>query len=555
MLVLEFSFFNILESNFSVAMKINPKVILIILCAIGLIVQVTEVTKSYVEYRIRRVTVHKFPHSINPPAISICFDISKVIPIEVASTFNNTNDNYWWTDYNRFLSRTPLSDLFELTPSADQALKNRTGCAIRFPTEFSMSYLNKKFCHRYFRIQKYIHRSFICYKFIPDTGLGRSEDGLKDDSIGKESKMGTRKNGSKKSVDEGMDNGQQDVKNETNRWTIGGQESSVEYNLAPVEIGVLYVLYLSLESFGKVDGIMAYVHGPETDHFEDSFFARENAVTLSDTTGNIGMISFREILSKRLEAPYPSNCVNMKNGVSVTSLFAKLMNDQSIKRLNKACGFTQLFQGKYYSNYSLITDDDYKNETFRKIFNQIMREKTRFYQRYSCEIQVYLSSMTTKSIETTNNSDYRLIVQVSWPSLHGTKMHDEPLQTILDYLIYIGSSLGFWFGFTVLSFVSDIVSGFRSLLNTAKSDQNSKPRTENDSKIRLELVTKWKKKGFDQIERMGQSRKHEMEIEMMKKNQEANKRLMIKLITESKEMKESLLLIQNWIFETKSLKS
>ena len=319
-------------------MKINPKVVLIISCSIGLVVQVTEVTKSYLEYRIRRVTVHTFAYSINPPAISICFDIAEVIPKEVTRTFNNNSkDGQWWTDYNRFLSRTPLSDLFELTPSADETLKDRTACAIQFPTEFSMSYLDKRSCQRYFRIRKYIHRSLMCYKFIPDTGLGRRrENGLKDDTIGKESKVGTRKNGTKKSVHGGVDSGHQDVEKGTNRWRSGEQESAVEYNLAPVDAGTLYVLYLSPKAFGRVDRIMAYVHGPETDHFEDSFFARQNAVTISDTTGTIGMVSFKEVLSRRLEAPYSSNCINMKNGVSVTHLFTKLMNDQSIKRLNRA---------------------------------------------------------------------------------------------------------------------------------------------------------------------------------------------------------------------------
>lgn len=542
----------------------NPKVILIISCSIGLMVQMTEVTKSYLEYRIRRVTVHKFTHAINPPAISICFDIAEVMPEKVTRTFNNSNDGEWWTDYNRFLSRTPLSDLFELTPRGDQTLKDRTACAIRFPTEFSMSYLNKRFCLRYFQIQKYIHRSLMCYKFIPDTGLGGSEDGVKDDPVGKESEMRTRNNteknssknnnsnnnnsknnSSKKSVD-GVDTGQEDEKSGTSRWRSGGQETAIEYNLSPVDAGILYVLYLSPKVFGQVGRILAYVHGVETDPFEDSFFARQSGVTISETTGTSGLVSFKEIRSKRLQAPYSSNCINMNNGVSVTHFFTDLMNYRSIKRLNKACGFTQLFQGKY-SNYSLITDDDYKNETFRKLFNHIMREEIWLYERYTCLIQAYLSTMTTKSIEVTNSSDYRLIVQVSWPSLHSTKMHDEPLQTILDYLIYIGSSLGFWFGFSVLSSVSDVVSVFRSLSNTVGSGQNSKPRTRNDSQPQLELVTKWRKGGFSWIERMDQLRKHEMEIEMVKRNQETNKRLMIKLITESKEMKKALVMIQNWM--------
>ena len=82
-----------------------------------------------------------------------------------------------------------------------------------------------------------------------------------------------------------------------------------------------------------------------------------------------------------------------------------------------------------------------------------------------------------------------------------------------------------------------------------------KPRTGNDSQPRVELVTKWRKGGFNQTERMDQLKKHEMEIEMMNRNQEANKRPIMKLITESKEMKEALVMIQNWIFETKSFKS
>lgn len=131
-------------------------VILASICSIGLLFQVIEVTNSYLEYRIRRVIIRNFAFNIIPPGVSLCFDLSEVIPYEIVQKFgrnsngtfdtsgrSSDNETSWWKKFYQFLDVAPLATLFNVTPSGEEALKENNGCAIRFPGEYTMSFLDR----------------------------------------------------------------------------------------------------------------------------------------------------------------------------------------------------------------------------------------------------------------------------------------------------------------------------------------------------------------------------------------------------------------------------
>lgn len=492
-------------------MNIKPiysSILITVICCIGLLYQVTEVTKSYLSYRIRRIISRDFPTFLDPPAISLCFDLSVVIPIEVfksiTSKHRETASSEYWGNFYDFLKVTPIKELFKLSPKVNETLKNSFGCAIRFPTEYSMFFMDNKDCYGHFVIEKYIQRQLMCYKFTPIV------DGI---DIG-EYQMNHPKNRSK--------NGQR----------MMGKSWALEYLMAPVKTGVLYTLYMNFSSFNRVSYVVAFVHGPDTDHFEDSFITNQNSMTLSKDRGTAMKTNYQRLTYHHLEAPYPSKCYKMSNGKSLTHEFADLLNIQTIKQFNSTCPVTQLFENNSsYTNYNLISDRDYGNKTFLNTFNDLIERNEKYYKGLSCDLRYYVTSVTTQSIGVSKRSHNRFIIYITWPQLHNIEMNDDPLQSMLDLLIYVASSLGFWFGFSVLSSVSMVGNWFKSIItkNNA-SDFNHTLNSESTATIGEKNEIKNQKEVIIQLTKMVKSQ--QKVIELNRQGNDINRRNIVKLLTQ-----------------------
>lgn len=414
--------------------KVVPLAILTIFCFLGLLYQVFEVTKSYLEHKIRRVIIRDFPFELDPPAVSLCFELAHVIPVHNFGVYQDNDPNYW-TKFYDFMKITSAKDLFNLAPSIKNVFKKNFGCAIRFPSMYTMTFLSNKNCYRHFNIERYIQRQFMCYKFTPKT--------FDKHKIGNWSPERDRPpNGLK-----------------TKAWVM-------EYLMAPVDVGVIYSLYLNPDAFSRVSRVVAFAHGPDTDHWEDSFTVLYHAMVITATKGSVISVNYQTLKFSRLAAPYPSNCYHLGDGLSVTHLFADKLNNDTIKHLNKSCAIKMLVEGTSDTNYTIISEQDYRNESFLREFHRVLKLEERLSDAASCNVKIFASRVTTQIIEVAD--DKKIPVYMTWPQSHDLDMKDEPLQTILDLLIYVGSSLGFWFGFNVLTVGSNVIN-HRSRL-TSKSD-------------------------------------------------------------------------------------
>lgn len=461
-------------------MKQTATIILITICSFGLLVQVTEVTKSYLEYKIRRVILRNFPFTLDPPAISICFNIYYLIPTQVFDVESTSNSSYWKKFYD-YMEITPMKELFNLTPKVDELLVADNGCAIRFPSRYAMSFLNRSQCYSHFVIQKYIQRQFMCYKFTPVVELDTSrkfETGYKPGSSNLDQKFGRG-------------------------WKM-------EYLMAPVETGVIYALYFNASAFNRARVVVSYAHGPDTEHFEDSFIATQYPMTISHSRGTAIKISFQSLSYHRLPSPYPSNCYKMINGKSMAHRFVDIMNHESMTVFNKSCAVAQLYEDHHYNNYTIITDRNYRNETFLNLFNAIIQRNEKYRDGWTCNLKHFLTAPVTQPIEVINGSDYKFLIYVTWPLTHSIDVIDESLQNILDLLTYIASSLGFWFGFNLFSFAQKGGTGLITFFKTQEQVRNGADSSANS-------------KGEGEIEIHKQINNQRKLIEVLRKECKSNK--------------------------------
>lgn len=328
-----------------------------------------------------------------------------------------------------------MDDLLEMTTPIEYVLRNGTSCSIRFVTDYSMTFMNHTGCTEYFKIEKYIQRQFVCYKVTPTIP----------------------------------------VKNNTLKPLL-----MTEYLLAPVETGTIYSLYLNATAFNTTKTITAFVHGYDTSHFEDSVVISVHPVSIIGSQGSSATVTFEENVVHRLEAPYTSKCTRRPDRVSVLQTFVDILNQETVRLLNKSCSFTQLYSG----NHSLMTDSDFKVEKFKTTFRQIRDKYDPYSLGWTCDVKWYQSRVSVQSYqlaEKNKDSKHKLVIHVIWPQSHSIKISEEPLQTIIDYLIYIGSSLGFWFGFSVISIVN-VEKIMKIFLHGGKSKKERGRRNEKENK-------------------------------------------------------------------------
>lgn len=166
-------------------MAINLKRVLgptvIVLCCIGVIVQIGFVSQRHFQYRTRTVVGMVITTEIKFPEMSVCFKTMDVLNFTAISAVYpslnlirwNDVKNFRWDDYFNYSSQFTVSELFSFTPANDKLLQNSfsrddEACLIVIPGNFRTKGFGVDECYKKFKVTKYLMREFVCYRFTPN---------------------------------------------------------------------------------------------------------------------------------------------------------------------------------------------------------------------------------------------------------------------------------------------------------------------------------------------------------------------------------------------------
>ena len=137
-----------------------------ILCLLGLIWQVYEVSVLYFKYDVVTRVSNDVPQNLQVPSFHACFRYADIVNFEQINQFLGTN---WTFDpvakdhILRMQRELTVRQIFDSTPSEANVL---TSCAIREPKSYKISHVNDpQKCRKYFRVTKYIALEYVCYKY------------------------------------------------------------------------------------------------------------------------------------------------------------------------------------------------------------------------------------------------------------------------------------------------------------------------------------------------------------------------------------------------------
>lgn len=155
------------------------------------------------------------------------------------------------------------------------------------------------------------------------------------------------------------------------------------------------------------------------------------------------VISFDRVIYKLLKCPYESQCIDYDTlgYKSQSEAINHCLNQLSIRRLG-AIDKTLADVSTQYPVYS-----KWKGKKLTDLRDQMFQECNAKYPSPDCEKVQYIPKVAGFSSTKSNSTNVILLMNFKEDMVITAK----PQYTLLQYLIYLGSTLSFWFGTTFMS--------------------------------------------------------------------------------------------------------
>lgn len=379
------------------------KYLIYLFCCLGCGIQVYQVVDRYLEYRSKSLIQMDFSEEIPMPSLSACFRSSEILKEDMIRREKNISfpiaEDNWGIFYEKF-EKLSLFELFKFTPNVHEILsKSSEGCITRMPGKYGTNYpfLNYTFCNKMFNITKYLHRQYICYKFK--------------------------------------------IYEMTNAVS-----SIVENNLTPNLPGLMNSLYFDKKLFGNVSFLTSYAHGDDTSQLFDSIFnpsifndvmrdgsGRRNGHLFVDLS-----VTYRAIKIHRLRSPYHPQCIIYHPFKSRLEYILYKIRLETMEHLNIVPTFDHIYE-QY--NLTFMTAYHVWNDTFSQKLKEIVDRHSR--SNPECDIKYFISN-----IKLSKGKNMR--ITLFWPQDVNINIAYEPVEVLIDLIVYASSCLGLWFGISLI---------------------------------------------------------------------------------------------------------
>ena len=382
-----------------------PGIVVIILCSFGVLEQISNVSQRYFQFRTKTIVEMTIIQLAKYPSVSICFRYHDLLDRE---EFNNKYQSIKikkWNDpgfdYQEFYEQTKnvtISEMFKLTPSEKRIFARKDGCKIRHPNQFKMYHPNKFECQKSFGVKKYLIKQNICYLVTPKI--------------------------------------------------FDGNLRMYEYTLAPSNPGQMYKITFDHDLFNNIDSVSVSIHSNGSSLIYDSSFA-SNVQFQVETLPVIDIYN-REFVRINLPYPYDTRCSKPSNGYTTWyEYYLGKIDNETMANYNYSIPFAPTFDSNL-NVPKIMNSRAFGNQTLTEQLSKLM---ARLFKRKKSCINNYF--VTTSQTIFNNKSAFI----VHWTHDEKIILRYSPEQELIDFIVYICSSIGIWFGLSAYS-LSNSIAGW-----------------------------------------------------------------------------------------------
>lgn len=296
---------------------------------------------------------------------------------------------------NNAVRQLTLGDIFNKTPPSQDLISS---CVNRIPRSYEIMKGDEAKCKQIFSIVKFYTLEFICYRF--------------------------------------------DYLYSNESFDYGRLSNSVAWSKTIYQLGLSKVLnsYLKILWAAHIDTdlpLYSLQYAPNYD--------RESKEILYRYT-----LNFVNLITIRLPAPYAGRCLDYKtNPVNGKKSQNECYNDcvtQSVVEKFKMIPFSSLYTEKSeYINLRPLTYSDAVNVTMNASLHDIENSCHKECSHEDCQELVTFTRVAAEP-----NHDGRIEFALNGPIEPSFTVENKPQLTIIEYVVYILSSVGTWFGVSVI---------------------------------------------------------------------------------------------------------
>lgn len=375
--------------------------IIITICCIGAFIQINEVSNRYFHYGTKTTVSVDIPSDIPFPILSTCWRFNDILDMDAIESDRGMRLKRWndqgfdWHEFLVSVRNFTVADWFKYTPKIENVLERDIGCRIRLRDQLTTMNLDREKCMEYFNVSKYIFTEYMCYRFDP---------------------------------------------------TIDGLMQMYQYTMIPSYSGLIYGLFFDLKSFSHVKKVSQSIHSDSSSYMLDSVLSKSREkTTLALPSSDI---TYRQFFRIKKEPPYVPRCSMATNKFGTEREGHFIMVDKIFRtRYNMITPFVKTYDDG--SNLTMPSYIDFENSTFRTILYNVFSEVG--YLERACKFEFYVSWLVL-------HDDKELSAAIFWPSSETTMILYVPDQELIDFIVYICSCIGIWFGLSVYSTYDAILS-------------------------------------------------------------------------------------------------
>lgn len=230
-------------------------------------------------------------------------------------------------------------------------------------------------------------------------------------------------------------------------------------NIAGIKIDV------DLTSLGLTKQVMFHMKGTQPRGLIHSYFIKDSNVSHHNGYD----ISFHRFITELLPDPYTTGCMDYSalGFENRDHAFDDCTYKLSIRKTESLCCHALIDLNEEIIVKNFTSTNDCSKEKL-EIEHHVLAECEKRYPKPNC-YTVRMIPVEKKAFVIEDESDYRFFIYA--PLDHDFVTSTYPYMRLLDYLIYTGSAIGFWFGISLLKFMNDakhVVANVAVFINKKK---------------------------------------------------------------------------------------
>lgn len=378
----------------------------LILCGIGLIIQVATMSQLYFSYKITSSISVSIPTILNPEATSLCASYLDVLDYKRLNGETGRNWSYSgdFQESHKYQDDMTISEIFRYTPHEKEIL---AGVMFRHPNSSQLLKIRGKESYEHFNVSKYIYLEQVCYMIGPRHGIAKPYN---------------------------------------------------FYAVTPYLPGTVYGICLQNNTIMMSEMIRILNHRPDAFPYRSlratPVIVRKTGLR-SHTDLNLFISNQVRLQTLLLPPPYETDCFDYHSvGLGSEEHCLQACVAKIVHREFGKVPFSVIITES--SSRQIVSYNDVMNEMFARKILQIEQEcGMQVCARRHCDMRMAISN-TMSSAE--DDASLRLVFVVpSHPSFR-TTTHAK--MDMVEFLTYIMSTLGIWSGLNFMTFEPTKVSRF-----------------------------------------------------------------------------------------------